>query len=340
METQARAVRPEFTGSAAEYFRIWIVNLAFTLATLGLYSPWAKVRKKRYFYGATRLDGDSFDYFGNPKQILKGRLVAFAIFALYALSGELYPKSEYAFWAIGFVAFPWLVVRALGFNARNSAWRGLRFDFDATAKQAAKVYILRLLAVVASFGIAWPWFVARQKEFVVSHHAFGLTRLRCELSVLAFFGVYFRAGLIAIGLVVPIVLLMSMITPGLGPKLIWVPIALGTLATYAAYAVAYAYIQARTNNLLWSGVSARGVRFESTLGAWKLARLYIGNIVAAAVSVGLLIPWGAVRVLRYRLECFKMIVEDEEPHQANPALARVGATSQELGDFFNLNIGL
>ena len=340
--TGERVVRPEFTGSAAEYFRIWIVNLAFTLATLGIYSPWAKVRKKRYFYGATRLDGDTFDYFGNPKQILKGRIVAFAIFALYALSGELLPNSEYAFWAVGFVAFPWLAVRALGFNARNSAWRGLRFDFDATAKQAARVYILRFLGVIASLGIAWPWFVARQKEFIVSHHAFGMTRLRCELPVRSFFGIYIRGVLIVVALSVPLGVLMAFSIPllRLRPDLVWIPLTLGMIATYASYAVGYAYVQARTTNLMWSGISADGVRFASTLGARRLAALYIGNIVAAAISVGLLIPWGAVRVLRYRLENFTMTVEHEQSHLANPELARVGATSQELGDFFNLNIGL
>ena len=82
-------MRPEFTGSASEYFRIWIVNLLFTLATLGIYSAWAKVRKKRYFYGSTRFDGDSFDYFASPKAILKGRLVAFAALLLYAFAGAL-----------------------------------------------------------------------------------------------------------------------------------------------------------------------------------------------------------------------------------------------------------
>src|ERR1700704_3389344 len=114
-----RLVHPEFTGTAAEYFRIWIVNLFFTLATLGVYSAWAKVRKKRYFYGSTKLDGDSFDYFASPKAILKGRILAFAVFVTYALLGELYPKSNYVFWAIAFAALPWLVLRALSFNARN-----------------------------------------------------------------------------------------------------------------------------------------------------------------------------------------------------------------------------
>ncbi len=38
----------EFTAHAGEYFRIWIVNLALTIVTLGIYSAWAKVRKRRY----------------------------------------------------------------------------------------------------------------------------------------------------------------------------------------------------------------------------------------------------------------------------------------------------
>src|SRR5213078_3713410 len=77
----------EFTARAGEYFRIWIVNLALTIVTLGIYSAWAKVRKLRYFYGHTRIDGESFEYRANPIAILKGRLIAVALFAaFYAIS--------------------------------------------------------------------------------------------------------------------------------------------------------------------------------------------------------------------------------------------------------------
>lgn len=34
-----------FTGTGAEYFGIWIVNLLLTIVTLGIYSSWAKVRR-------------------------------------------------------------------------------------------------------------------------------------------------------------------------------------------------------------------------------------------------------------------------------------------------------
>src|SRR5262245_57561363 len=46
-----------FTGTASDYFRIWIVNLLLNLVTLGLWSPWSKVRKRRYFYGHTWVAG-------------------------------------------------------------------------------------------------------------------------------------------------------------------------------------------------------------------------------------------------------------------------------------------
>jgi hypothetical protein len=73
-EPQGRAVRPEFNGSAAEYFRIWIVNLFFTLITLGVYSAWPKVRKKKYFYGSTRLGGEAFDYLARDFAALLTRM--------------------------------------------------------------------------------------------------------------------------------------------------------------------------------------------------------------------------------------------------------------------------
>jgi uncharacterized membrane protein YjgN (DUF898 family) len=35
----------QFRGRTDEYFRIWIVNIALTIVTLGIFSAWAKVRE-------------------------------------------------------------------------------------------------------------------------------------------------------------------------------------------------------------------------------------------------------------------------------------------------------
>jgi len=231
-----RVVRPEFTGSAREYFRIWIVNLFFTLITLGVYSAWAKVRKKRYFYGCTRLDGDSFDYFASPKTILKGRIVAVVLFVVYAFSVELYPASIWGFWALFLLALPWLVVRSLAFNARNSAWRGLRFDFAPTQNEAARVYIGMPLLVGLTAGLAFPWFAARQKQFVVSRHALGATRFGCEVPVRSFYATYLLGGLMLAALVVPLAMLMGygIVRMELPEEFAWAPFVVPVALMYAA----------------------------------------------------------------------------------------------------------
>ena len=338
-----RVVRPEFTGSAGEYFRIWIVNLFFTLITLGVYSAWAKVRKKKYFYGSTRFDGETFDYFGRPVAILKGRIVAFIAFVIYAFAGQLYPESNYAFWAIAGILLPWIIVRALTFNARNSAHRGLRFHFSGTPWRAAGVYLGSFALAIVTAGLAYPLFIKRQKAFVVSSHAYGLTELRCELSGREFFWIYLRASLILFAVAVPSSIALTFAVRSIGripESLSWMVFVLPALGVYAAYAIAYAYTQARTTNALWNGTSGKGFRFSSSLSAKRLIGLYISNVLAVACTGGLLIPWAVVRTLKYRLESFAMTVTHDVVHQANPAFARVGATGQELGDFFNLDLGL
>lgn len=337
-----RRLKPEFTGSAREYFRIWIVNLFFTLVTAGVYSAWAKVRKKKYFYGSVRLDGDTFDYFASPKAILKGRIFAVALFAVYAISAELYPVSKYGFWALAVLAFPWLMVRAFSFNARNSAFRGVRFDFSASHDKAAKFYLGKGLIVVLTLGLAMPWFMARQKEFLVSNHTYGTTEFICELPARQFFSIYIRAAGYALvgGILAGLFSYVAAIHEFLPPPLEWLTWAAPMVILYTAYAMGYAYVQARTGNLMWANAHGGGVQFESTLDANKLIRLYAGNVLAVACTAGLLIPWAVVRSLRYRLENFCVLLESDFVGTASPALAPVGATGQELGDFFNLDLGV
>src|SRR2546426_4204023 len=84
--TEPKILGPQrfsFTGSGAEYFRIWVVNLLLSIVTLGVYSAWAKVRRLQYLYRNTTVAGAIFDYHGNPKAILKGRILALGLLAAY-----------------------------------------------------------------------------------------------------------------------------------------------------------------------------------------------------------------------------------------------------------------
>ncbi|MGE5128108.1 MAG: YjgN family protein [Sphingomonadaceae bacterium] len=337
-----RVVQPQFTASAGEYFRIWIVNLLFSLLTLGIYSAWAKVRKRRYFYGSTRLDGATFDYFASPKAVLKGRILAAGIVAIYALATELYPNSRFGFWAAGLILLPWLGVRAYAFNARNSGWRGVRFDFVAGTAKAARTYAAMVAIVIVTLGLAFPWFMARMKSFVVSNHAFGTARLECRLRGRDFFRIYFLAGLIVAVMGAPLAFGASwLVMRQQYPEAITrVMLLLPAVPVYAAYIVGYAYSESRTTNLLWNNTHGPGVRFASTLSALRMTRLYLGNVLAVLFTAGLLMPWAVIRTRRYRLSCLSMIVQGEPVFEANASLPRVGAMGQELGDFFNVDLGI
>jgi uncharacterized membrane protein YjgN (DUF898 family) len=337
-----RVIRAEFTGSAGEYFRIWIVNLFFTLITLGIYSAWAKVRKRRYFYGSTRLDGATFDYFASPKAVLKGRIIAVIVVLAYAFLGEVFPMARFVFWGIALVMLPWLAVRAYQFNARNSGWRGLRFGFDGTTGQAARTWAAMIGLTLVTFGFALPWAVARMKRFVLSHHLFGRTAISCEMKGGPLFAIYLLAGLIVTAIAVPFMIASVLLIAfaDVPEEYQWALGLMLLVPVYAGYIVGYAYSEAKSANLLWNNTYGPGMRFASDLSAAKLTQLYLGNIVAVALTAGLLIPWAVIRTLRYRLESFSIVLEGEPVHEANPALPRVGAAGQEIGDMFNLDLGV
>jgi len=115
-----------FTGSGGEYFKIWIVNILLTIITLGIYSAWAKVRNKQYFYGNTYLADSSFEYTAEPMQILKGRIIAIIAYFVYSIGASLIPVLNMIFPIILLVATPWIIMKSIAFNAHYSQYRNVR----------------------------------------------------------------------------------------------------------------------------------------------------------------------------------------------------------------------
>jgi uncharacterized membrane protein YjgN (DUF898 family) len=126
--------RIEFTGTGSEYFRIWFTNLLLTYLTLGIYSAWAKVRREKYFHQNTLVAGYSLDYHGKPMAILKGRALAFVLLAVS--SSTALPVVGYIALGVIALAFPFFMQRSLRFRFANSSYRGIRFGFEGSVKDA------------------------------------------------------------------------------------------------------------------------------------------------------------------------------------------------------------
>lgn len=124
--------RIRFTGQGGEYFKLWMVNLLLTVATLGLYYPWARLRKLRYLANATQLDGHSLQFHGKPWPLLRGYLLLGAL--AFAVNVAIQVSRPAAVVAIGSMVMltPALWRTALRFRLANTSWRGIRFQFTGS----------------------------------------------------------------------------------------------------------------------------------------------------------------------------------------------------------------
>jgi uncharacterized membrane protein YjgN (DUF898 family) len=138
-----------FSGSGSEYFRIWIVNILLTLVTLGIYLPWAKVRRLRYFYANTHIGEHSFDFHGDPKKMLRGMLLVGAMLITYSIAGHFSPTAGLIAFLILAVIWPALFRTSMRFRLANTSWRGMRFRFTG---DIAGAYRALLPAFVPGFG--------------------------------------------------------------------------------------------------------------------------------------------------------------------------------------------
>jgi len=338
----------QFTGRGSEYFAIWIVNIALTLVTLGIYSAWAKVRTLRWFYGHTLLDDRAFSYLASPMQILKGRLIALAALVAYYATSYFAPMLAGLLLLAFFIAMPWIVVSSLRFHARMSAYRGLRFDFTGTLGEAARIFIGLQLLLIPTLGLILPYLAYRQVKFIAENTVYGQTTSRYQGSLKPFWGVYLLSfalillplSIIAYGGYQAYVLQAAGMPKATAAATVGMYMVAGMVAFYLMLPVIIALIQARTANLLYNPTTLGPVGFDSSQRVRDLIWIYLSNLVLIALTLGIFIPWAKVRLARYRAG--HLIVSGPQDLGQFTAGQQQGstATGAELANLFDLNIGL
>ena len=108
----------------------------------------------------------------------------------------------------------------------------------------------------------------------------------------------------------------------------------------AASLVVSVYLRTLLTNLTWNATRLGADRFASTLRARRLAWLYLSSAVGILCSCGLLIPWAAIRVTRYRLNCLTLTLMDDPAAYAAAGDAVIDAAGEEIGDVFGIDMSL
>ncbi|MDR3213998.1 MAG: DUF898 domain-containing protein [Azoarcus sp.] len=366
--------RLQFVGSGSEYFRIWIVNLLFSIVTFGFYSAWAKVRREQYFHRNTLLDGSGFDYHGNPKSIFKGRIIAVALLAVLAQIDRMAHDFYYPVVLVLSPLIPWLMIRSFIFRSRNTSFRGLHFDFHGTYKGFCKVFLGPLIVLIALSGIwlyripllvSWslsfdkamqvmqgmlamtligaflliPVLLQRFKAFQFNHLAFGASRFESRLGLKSFYGICLRAFvlvlLIAGAAFAPVLVAIASITGDAVIAVAW-----GIILAYVViFIVQQPYFVALLSNLVWNNtrLEKHGFRSDQTFGG--IFRIVAGNWLFIIFTLGLYWPWAKIRIARYRAEHTAVLVAGSLDDFIGGATQQQSAIGEEIADAFDFDIG-
>lgn len=349
-----------FYGTGSEYFRIWIVNLLLTIITLGIYSPWAKVRRLRYFYGNTELNDESFDFTANPKRILIGRLIAIGVYLAISVLGEFSPVIAAVGGLLIMALFPWLVRSTLRFRARNSQYKNVRFAFVGSLLGAYMLFGLVIFANLLITGVGYvavnaqmvgtgvgifligfallaPFAWRLFKSYQFDNTQFGEMAFTWHASMLD----VYKAVLIPIGIAI-LISIGGVVMAGLGGVIgsdFGVVVVLAVIGMYLMVLLILPLIQACLHKVVWGNLTIGKSEFVlNEFSIFRFAFIQFTNFLLIGLTLGLFTPWAAVRLHRYKTETLSLVSYENFDEIITPQMVEESALGEEIADVFDIDV--
>ena len=341
----------EFEGSAAEYFGIWLVNLLLSVATLGIYSAWAKVRRLRFFLGHTTIGGHRFEYHANPLAILKGRLIAVGVLIVLNVISGFAPLLGGVTTLALLLLFPWVANRSLRFNARMTSFRNVRFDFQGSYGKGFVAFLIFPFLSILSLGLLAPFATRYSTRYLAASHRYGTSELEADPPLTALYrGLLIAFGIVVLPLLVLIGLLISKMTD-LEMPTVWMvdevppdfvlPLQFLPMVLVLVFYIGYFCYRAIARNVVFGHLTLAKVHsFESRLSGTRLAWILLSNTLLIVLTLGLLQPWAAVRRWRYEKETLTLIPGGPLDEFIGQVQTSDEVISSEYADLQDMDLGL
>jgi uncharacterized membrane protein YjgN (DUF898 family) len=184
----------QFVGKGFELFKIQIVNLILSLLTLGLYFPWARAKTLQYVYSQTLFEEQPFVFTGIGKQMFKGFIKAMLFFVIAFAAVIVLKYFEYEalglliFYAIILAIIPLALHGTYRYRMAKTLWSGIRFGYDDSRKELAKLFYLNVFFTICTFGVYGAWLTVNLRRYIIDHIKFGDARFFIEVKALNIFG--------------------------------------------------------------------------------------------------------------------------------------------------------
>ena len=330
-----------FTGTAREWFGIWIVNLLLTIVTLGIYSAWAKVRRNKYFYQNTYVAGRNLDYHATGLQILIGRIIVVVGLIAYGVLSAI-PIVGLLLILLLLAVFPWLLVRSLRFNAQMTSWSNVRFQFVGTVGKALVVYIVYPILTALTLYIAFPFFDRARKRYSINNHRLGQHGFHFDAPIGGFYIAFFLTlGWVAVVTVVLGVIAAPSLESMASPEPDLSVIGLFYLWAFLAFFPAVTFYSAMIRNLTLSNLALEGGHeFHSDVSPVQVLWIALSNAVIVLCTLGLMLPWAQIRMARYLADHTDVAVNGSLDDFVTQAQARAGAIGDAYSDIEGIDVGL
>ena len=204
-----------------------------------------------------------------------------------------------------------------------------------------------LWAPVLAAMCAVPWMHHRLKAYQRRNAVYGDRQFTFTSALLSVCGVYAKGlGLVLLGVVLAGGALAALFAWQRGHP--WALMSEGLQAMIyglvvglLVYVVAWPYLAARLQQVIWSRTRLGDMSFRTEIAARPLFRLVFRNVFLTLLTGGLYWPWAAIALARYRIECVRVESPIRLSMLAAGVEARVvSAAGEGAADLFGFDIGL
>ncbi|HEY0207241.1 MAG TPA: YjgN family protein [Acetobacteraceae bacterium] len=331
--TSARSPALSYDGQLGELYGIFLMNLLWTVLTLGIFRFWAITRIRRYLWSRTRFQGERFEYTGTGGELFVGVLLAILmLIGAVVVSGVLFAVL-YAIWhPLGvlavlllyggiFVVASGAVFSAQRYKLSRTTWAGIRGGMTGSMlAYGLRAVLYGILAGLTLFQML-PWRSVRLAEQRINASSLGNLRFRFRGRARDVYGPFLLTllgGLLLLVLIaagawtalhgyLPAIQAVMNQRGGAAPspadlavfqRLGWVAIGAFVLLSLGTSLISLWYVALFERHVI-GRTSLGPLRFSSTLTGRGLLWLSLVNMAVLLVTLGLGFPVALQRTMRF-----------------------------------------